>query len=83
MDGNRKDGLTGALAGKRRTTRKRKLRVSPQDGREVGLSQERANLQDGRISASIKTAVSQEVDGSWRPCRDIWGATSSSLTWQQ
>lgn len=38
MDGNRKDGLTGALAGKRRTTRKRKLRVSPQDGPDLGLS---------------------------------------------
>lgn len=57
--------------------------MSPQDGCELGLSRERANLQDGRISAGIEAAVLREVDGSWRPCGDIWGATSSWLAWQQ
>ena len=61
----------------RRMPRKWRLHVSPQDGRELGLSRERANLQDGRISASVEAAVSREVDESWRPCGDIWGATSS------
>ena len=74
--GTGKEGLIGDLAVKR-MTRKWRLHVSPQDGCELGLSWVRANLQDGRISASVKAAVSREVDGSWRPCGDIWGATSS------
>ena len=49
---------------KRRTLRKWRLHVSPQDGHELGLSWVRANLQDGRISAGIEAAVSREVDGS-------------------
>ena len=54
----------GALPVKRRITRKWRLHVSPQDGRELGLSRERANLQDGRISAGVEAAISREVDGS-------------------
>ena len=57
--------------------------MSPQDGRELGLSQERANLQDGRISTGVEAAILWEVDGSWRPCGDIWGTSSSSLARQQ
>ena len=51
--------------------------MSPQDGRELGLSQERANLQDGRISAGVEAAVWMEVDESWR-AGDPWGAISFS-----
>jgi len=61
--GTGKEGLIGDLAVKR-MTRKWRLHVSPQDGRELGLSWVRANLQDGRISAGVEAAVSREVDGS-------------------
>lgn len=59
----------------KRTPRKWRFHMSPQDGCELGLSWERANLQDGRISTGIEAAVLREVDGSWRPCSDIWGVT--------
>ena len=52
------------MAVKRRTLRKWRLHVSPQDGRELGLSWVRINLQDGRISAGVEAAISREVDGS-------------------
>ena len=57
--------------------------MSPQDGRELGLSWVRTNLQDGRISTGVEAAILWEVDGSWRPCGDIWGTSSSWLAWQQ
>ena len=39
--------------------------MSPQDGRELGLSWVRINLQDGRISAGVEAAIG--IDGHVDP----------------